>query len=217
LDEQPIEVLASCIAPRSAVSVGHGAVWACPDGLMYFGMNGSRLLTAGLMTREDWQAIAPQTIVAVTYKGLYFGFYTVGGVTDGFIIDPANPTGLYFLDLGYPAAYFDELTDALYVLQGTGIRKWDAGAPLTTIFKSKTFKAPQPVSFACVEVVADNWPCTFKLYADHMLRYTKTVTSREPFWVPGGYLAEDWEVQLETTTNVQGCAVAQTMEELQEV
>ena len=43
---------------------GHGVVWACPDGLAYFGDNGVSLLTAGIMTKEDWQAINPKTLVA---------------------------------------------------------------------------------------------------------------------------------------------------------
>lgn len=216
LDDQPVEFLQACVAPLSAVSMGHGVAWASPDGLAYVGQGGAKLLTDGLMTRDDWQALKPETIQGCMYEGRYFGFYSPStGVRKGFVIDPANPQGLYFLDFGVDALYLDDLQDALYVLDGANVQKWDAGASLTATFKSKLQRLPRPVAgFACAEVRADAYPVTFKLYGDGVLKHTQSVASAAPFRLPGGYMAQDWQAEIVTTQAVQGVAVAHSMQEL---
>jgi hypothetical protein len=216
MDQQPLEFLQACIAPRSVANMGAGVAWASSDGLCWWGPStGPRILTAGVMTREDWQALRPETIIGRMYEGLYFGSYDDGSGRKGFMIDPANPTGLYFLDAGYTALHFDELQDQLYVLNGTNVQRWDAGATfMTTRAKSKTFRAPAPTNFACAEVVADAYPVTAKFYADGALKHTQAVTSRMPFFLPAGFMALDWQFEVETTGAVQGIAIAHTMAEL---
>jgi hypothetical protein len=55
---------------------------------------------------------------------------------------------------------------------------------------------------------------TFQVYADGVLKHTQTVTSRDPFWLPSGYMALDWQMEVETTGAVQGCVLATSMQEL---
>jgi hypothetical protein len=215
MDQQLLEIPQACVAPRSAVSLGTGVAWASEDGLCWFGAGGARVLTAGLMTREDWQALVPSSIVGRHYEGLYFGSFDDGSGRKGFLIDPANPTGIYFLDTGYATAYFDELRDQLYVLDGAAVKKWDAAATsMTVTFRSKVFRMARPLCFACAEVIADAYPLTFRLYADGVLKHTQTVAGRNPFRLPSGFMAMDWQVELEGTTAVQGAALAGSMTEL---
>lgn len=162
LDQLPLEIPQGCVSSRSAVSMGTGVAWASADGLCWYGADGARIVTAGLMTRDDWQAIKPATIIGQMYEGLYLGSYSLdGGVTrKGFMIDPQKPTGIYFLDKGYEAMYFDELQDQLYVLDGTGVQRWDGWNEfpefvMKTTFVSKQFRLPYPaVAFAWAEVIA---------------------------------------------------------------
>ena len=215
LDEQPTAFLQACVAPASVVSLGHGVAWASPDGLAYIGQDGARMLTEGVMTREDWQALVPSTIIGCMFERRYFGFYTVGGVRKGFVMDPANPSGVYFLDFGVDAVYGDDLQDALYVLDGVSVKKWDASSALTVTFKSKLHRLPKPAcAFAVAEVTADAYPVTFKLYADGVLRHTQTVASAAPFRLPGGYHAQTAQMEVSGTAAVQGVAVAHSMAEL---
>jgi hypothetical protein len=65
-------------------------------------------------------------------------------------------------------------------------------------------------------VVADTYPVTFKLYADGALKHTQAVTSRDPFRLPSGYMALDWQMEIEGTTAVQGAALATSMAEIAE-
>jgi hypothetical protein len=271
MDEQPVEFYQSCIAPLSAVGMGHGVAWASPDGLAYLGAGGPRLLTAGIMTRDDWQAINPSSIQGCMYEGRYFGFCVYGGGNKGFIFDPANPQGMYFLDFGADAVHVDALQDALFVLNGTNVQKFDFGAAKTVTFKSKVFHQTKPVhGFACAEVIGEALgpllTCpnlvsgkiyiivtvgtsdfesfgaatntvntvftasangsgattgtvrevltTFKLYADGVLKHTQSVTSANPFRLPGGYHGQDFQVEVSTTGSIQGVALAHSMQEL---
>jgi hypothetical protein len=198
--------------------MGAGVAWASEDGLCWYGSGGPRILTAGVMTREDWQALKPSTIIGKMYEGLYFGSYDDGNGRKGFMIDPGNPTGMYFLDSGYAALHFDELRDQLYVLDGTSVKKWDAGSAFLTVRAvSKVFKAPAVLNFAAAEVVADAYPVTFKVYADGVLKHTQSVTSRSPFRLPSGFAALDWQLELSGTQPIQGAAIATSMEELAQV
>ena len=215
MDEQPTAFLQACVAPASVVSLGHGVAWASPDGLAYIGQDGARMLTEGVMTREDWQALEPSSILGCMFERRYFGFYTVGGVRKGFVVDPVNPSGVYFLGFGVDAVYVDDLQDALYVLDGVSVKKWDASSALTVTFKSKLYRLPKPAcAFAAAEVTADAYPVSFKLYADGVLRHTQTVASAAPFRLPGGYHAQTAQMEVSGTAAVQGVAVAHSMAEL---
>lgn len=217
LDDQPLDFRQACVAAKSAVSMGHGVVYACPDGLAYIGSGGARLLTQGILMRDDWQALVPTTVVGTQYEGNYIGFYNAGAGLRGFVIDPLNPQGLYFLDFGFLAAHTDDVSDSTYVLDGVNIRKWDAGTGLTATFKSKEFRMPQPTqAFSCAEVVADSYPATFKLYADGALKHTQTVTSRAAFRLPSGYYANDYQIEVSTASNIQAVVMAHSMTELAE-
>lgn len=219
MDQRPLEFYQGCVAPRSVVSMGAGVVWASSDGLCWWGPgSGARVITAGIMTRDDWQALAPGSVVGQMYEGLYFGSYDDGTGRKGFFVDPVNPTGIYFLDGGYEAMHFDELQDQLYVLDGAGVMRWDADDfAMTARARSKVFRVPAPMNFACAEVVADVYPATFRLWADGVLRHTQTVVSRNPFRLPSGYMALDWQLEVETAGAVQGASVATSMNELAQV
>ena len=214
MDQQLLDIPQACVAPQSVVSMGAGVAWASNDGLCWYGSGGAKIITAGLMTRDDWQALNPSSIVGCMYEGLYFGSYDDGSGRKGFFIDPSAPQGIYFMDVGYTALHFDELQDQLYVLSSTNVQKWDAGAPMTARFKSKVFRLPRPAAFACGEVVSETYPVQFKLYADGALRYSHTVTSRNPFRLPSGFMASDWQIELETATDVVYAAIAGSMTEL---
>lgn len=218
MDQQPVEMSQGCIAERSVVSMGSGVAWASEDGLCWYGSGGARsILTAGLMTREDWQALKPETIIGKMYEGLYFGSYDDGSGRKGFLIDPASPQGLYFLDMGHVAMHFDELRDQLYVLDGTSIKKWDAGLAMTYRARSKQFQAPHPMNFGAAEVTADAYPVTFRLFADGVLKHTQSVTGRNPFRLPSGFLAQDWQIEIEGANAVQGVAIGTSIAELAQV
>lgn len=216
MDDAPIEFIAACVSPQSMVSMGHGVCWATSDGLAYVGTaHAPSLLTADCMLLDDWKALNPETIIGCQYNGLYVGFYNAGGLK-GFVFNPLAPQeGIRFLSTGYSAAHFDPLSEKLYVLNGTSVQEWNAGASnMTAEFTSKVFRMPAPVNLAAAEVVADSYPCTLTLYADARAPWVRTVTSKAPFTLPGGYTADDYQIKVSTALDVTGIVLAETLDEL---
>lgn len=216
MDQQPLEIQQGCVAARSVVSMGNGVAWASEDGLCWYGQGGARVITNGIMLREDWQALVPSSIIGKMYEGLYLGSYNDGSGRKGFIIDPSGG-GIYFLDTGYEAMHFDSLKDQLYVLTGANIGKWDTGSSLTYRSRSKPFRQGSPINFAAAVVVANAYPVTFRLYADGALKHTQTVADRNIFRLPSGYRAFEFQIELEGTNPVQDAAIATSVEELKQV
>lgn len=216
IDAPPVELIAPCVSVQSVASLDHGVVWASADGLAYVGSKGApRLLTDGILQRQDWQALNPSTMVGANYLGWYVAFYQVEGAWKGFAIDPVNPQGIYFLDPGYSAVYADPLQKALYVLDGTSVKKWDAGGlPLTVTHKTKVFRTAAPVNFGAMELVASSYPWTVKIWADGTLRVNRSITSRAPFMLPSGFLADEWQLELSGQGALQGAVMAESVAEL---
>jgi len=214
MDQQLLEIPQACIAPRSVASMGSGVAWASEDGLCWFGSGNAKVLTAGLISRENWQAMNPASMIGSMAEGLYFGSYLDGAVRRGFVIDPLNPNGIYFMDTGYTALHFDDLQDQLYVLAGGNIQRWNEGAPMTYRFRSKEFRLPRPLNFAAAEVVASGYPVTVRVFADGVLRHTQAVANQNPFRLPSGFMGHVWQIEIEGTHNVQRVTLATSMAEL---
>ena len=61
-------------------------------------------------------------------------------------------------------------------------------------------------------VVATTYPVTYKLYADGVLKHTQTVTSRDPFRLPGGYVARDFQQEVSSATGpIEAVMLAEEM------
>jgi hypothetical protein len=217
MDDEPVPLIAACVSAQSVVSFKHGVCWASADGLAYVGNTGAALLTQGLMGKEDWQDLSPDTMIAGQYRGRYMAFYYDGSAWRGFMIDPLSPTGVYFFDQGYSAVYYDELQETFYVLQNTDIKKWDAGASnMTATFRSKEFRQPKATNPGVAEVIADSYPVTFKLYADGALKFTKSVAGPDEFYLPGGYLANSLQVEVSSDDAITGVVVAETVDDIKQ-
>ncbi len=242
MDQTPLEIPQGCVSARSIVSMGTGVAWASEDGLCWYGAGGARILTAGRMTREDWQALVPSSIVGRMYEGLYVGSYSTDGGSSrqGFIVNPGDANaGIYFLDTGYEGMHFDELQDQLYVLDGTSVKRWDAaaGASMTWRFRSKQFRLPRPANFGVLEVQADTYPVTVRVDALALpsatvtklvarrpavfsapqattFRYTVSVAGPDSVPLPSGFMATDWRIEIEGTGTVQALAMASSVDEL---
>lgn len=224
-DQLPIEGQALS-SIDSVVSFGHGCAYACEDGLQYIGESGSSIITSGIFTRDQWQAMSPTTMVGGQYEGLYLCFYTVDGQRKGFMLDPLNPTGIFELAAGYEATFFDDLQDTLYVLDGTDVRKWDAiesAQFMTVTWRSKEF-VTSFVNFAWLRATADGFPITVKIDARVLdagdpaaasaavaadfpslitdlgagkVRITHTLTNDRPTpAMPGNFLGNEWQIEV---------------------
>lgn len=71
------EVPQACVSKRSfAYLTGIGVVFASPDGLIAVsGVGQVRNLTETIFTREQWQALEPESIIAVAHDDVYHFYY----------------------------------------------------------------------------------------------------------------------------------------------
>lgn len=69
-----LEVPQAAVAKQSFASLtGIGVVFASPDGLIAVGGTGQvQNLTSGIYTREQWQALQPESIIAAAHDDTYF-------------------------------------------------------------------------------------------------------------------------------------------------
>ena len=222
MSNRPMEEFAHpCSSKRSVVSAFGGVTWAGPNGLCHVGQSGSRVVTEGILTAEQWQAMVPSTMIGGMFENYYLGFYN-DGTAKGFLIDPINPTGIISLTQGARGRYFDPVSLRLY-LQDTSnvIRRWHhpSGASLSVTFKTGIKRHQAMTNPGYALVVADEpVSVAVTLWANVLQSggalawtsvLTRTVTSGEVFTLPAGYLAQEYQAQLVTTGPVQGLLLAE--------
>lgn len=218
----PLALAQPCASARSVVAFGDGAAWASNEGLAWAGTGGQVLLTGptaanprGLVTEAQWKALNPASMIAGRWGRLYVCSYDDGSGRKGFMIDPHDVgQGLWFLSTGFDACHYDDLADALYVLEGTSVRRFGAGAALVPTAKSKEFQQTAPTAYTLAKVVANAYPVTIKVYADAVLKATMSLPDARAARIPGSgaYLAETWQV--EVTGAAQAVRLANSVTDL---
>lgn len=205
-----IEIEQACVSKRSIARMGlEGVVYASPDGLVLVGPGSASVVTFDYYTREEWQALSPETMVAFSHDQAYIAFYD-NGVTRGCIIMDPKVDGIVHAEIEADGGYVDELTDTLYLLIDGDVYEWDAGAAMESAWHSKTFSG-RPINPSMAQVIAESYPggtpIELRVYGDGVLRHTQAVTSRNPFRLPAGYLASDWELDVTSTVAVDEIAI----------
>ena len=156
----PIEQ--SCVSAKSVAMLPGGVMYASPDGLMLFTSNNQELVTEGLWTRDQWQALHPEKILATWHNKRYVAFFK--GTARGFVFDPTAKDIVWIqLPAGYNVygIYHDSVDDAVYVSiysnDVKGIFKLEAGDPMEYTWKSKHFFTSALTSMNTVRVVGEQY------------------------------------------------------------
>ncbi|OWY39337.1 hypothetical protein CEK28_08435 [Xenophilus sp. AP218F] len=210
----PTDFAQACVSAASIVHNGAGAVYASPDGLCYLGNGGSRVLTESMLTAEQWAAYHPDTLRGVLFENQYLGFYDKNGERGGFVFDLINGDFVP-LDQYFPAAFVDDLRDAVYVAGADGkIQRFNAGPALAARWRSKPI--PERTRAPMVaKVLADSYPVTLRLYDGDVLLRTATATSRAGFRVgEPSRLASKLRLEVEARSRVLAVGIADDFREL---
>ena len=138
--------------------------------------------------------------------------------------------------------YYDPQDGQLYLIDTTAtnrkIQKFQGSNTLATMkWKSKKFVTPNPTSMAWVSVTAEAYPFTVSVWADGTLIYVGTVTESSgtktlAVSTPGSIsnstiyetvmrlpsnVAKEWEVQVESTKNINELCLAESIDEIRSV
>jgi hypothetical protein len=216
-----LEFPQACVSKRSIVETGDGVLYASPDGYVSIG-SGVGLITATLLSRDGWQAYVPSSMECYLYNGRIHVMYNTGSVRGCLVIDPTGQGAVMTtMDINAATAvnagYYDPARDILYLAQGGNIVRVDQGSALTATWRSRLYRLPWQQNMSVAQVRAASYPVTLRIYADGVLKTTKTVTSAEHFPLAGGFRALDWEFEIDTTTEVSEVNIATSVAELKAV
>ncbi|HEY0960909.1 MAG TPA: hypothetical protein VGE69_00955 [Pseudomonadales bacterium] len=215
MSDRTLNINQGCVSKRSIVSGEFGVVYASPDGLVLIGGDMADVVTREFLTRDQWLAFKPSSIIGVLYNGMYMGFYDNGSEQGGFLFDPANAAaGFIYLDIFPSAVYADPLSDKLYLCIDGDVVAWDAGDPLEYAWKSKEFVSPRPSNFTAARVTAKDYDSlTLKAYVGGVLTHTQAITDAEPFRLP---FKPDRRFQfiLSGTSEVELVEIAESVQEI---
>lgn len=220
MSSERLELAQACVSKRSIVETGDGVLYASPDGVVSISSGGMDVITKGILTRAQWQAYNPSSMVAAVHESRYHVMYQTVGGTRGWLIFDFSGQGATFTTTNLntttavTALYTDIRSDTLYMAQGTNIVRFDAGSALTYTWRSKTFRAPYAMNFSKAQVVASAYPVTFKLYGDGALKFTKSVTEGNLFHLPSGYRALDYQIELTGTADITQVSVTTSAGEM---
>lgn len=108
----------ACMSKRGIVQHGDIILYPCPEGLAAIGPGIREVVTEGIMTRQEWQALYnPESINAYSWEGKYIGFYESNGMKAGFMFD-IKTKDLTDLTFYAAAGYRDPGTGILYLSLG---------------------------------------------------------------------------------------------------
>lgn len=205
----------ACVSKRSIVVIDGIVHYASPDGLVGLTTGGSTIITAGMFGQDDWLALKPESMHGYEHDGRYIGFYDNGVTQGGFIYDRRAQT-FQMHDVYASGGYRDLKRDALYLIISNDLYKWDKGAALTFVWRSKLFTMPHDIGFSCFQIEAEGYPITFNLFRDGVLHHSESVNSQAIRRLPAGR-GRDWEFEIIGTAEVFGVHIAQSPKELTDV
>jgi len=206
------DVNQACISKRSIVSLNNYVFYASPDGLVGLSPGGSAVVTEGMFDKYSWQSLSPADLVGCRFENKYIGFLKTTSGNGGFVYDIAAKTW-NFHNIYATGGFNDLKNDALYVIKGNELWKWDTGTALSYVWKSKKFTFAEPKGFTCYRVQAEAYPVTMKVYRDGTEIVNISVTDNGLKRLPAG-IGTDWEFQLEGNTEVYNVQIAQSPIEL---
>jgi len=211
---QKLESNQACVSKRSAVIVNGSLLYASPDGLVALTGNGAIPLTDKIITREQWQTFAPETIEAYFQEGRYLAFY--GALLDkGFIFDPETGDFRHF-DTTAQCGFNSLLSDALYISNNGVISQWEASNSLMPyVWRSKVYQLSD-INMGCALVKGTDLNLVgFRIFVDgaEILNTVPGTLTEYAFRLPNDR-GDNWEFELYGSGEVETVIIASSMSEI---
>jgi hypothetical protein len=218
MSAQKLDSTQACVSRRSIAAVQGGVLFASPDGLCAADANGVTVVSAGIYTREDWQALNPASMFGADHENICYLFYNNG--MPGCLTFDLSAKKLGRIELQATAAFVDRITDTMYLAYGTSITALFGGATRRTgKWKSGKATLPKQSSFAWLKVMGDqtpSTPVTVRWTRDGGTPYTVAVTSIQPVRLPAGIYLEH-EIEIESQARITSLVMTSSTQELQAI
>ena len=175
-----------CAAKNSFASVDQqGVVFASAEGLVLVGPGGGQFISRKFYDRADWQALNPGQIRGVYHDGAYIAFTDDKATA----INPAMEGTVEVVDAGVEAVFQDTERDRVYVIDSQHrLAEWKtepaAGDSARTLKWRSGIQVGKKRTYYAAQVIADDYPVTFKLFGDGDELMSKAVADGSPFRLP---------------------------------
>ena len=240
-----VDVAQSCLNTDSIVDMGEYVLYSGPDGLVQVSNTTGQVISKEFINPKQWNSdfYAP-TYKAFLYEGLYVAFWESGSNYGGWIFDPRRPETAFSTfevnSTSVRGGVTQKSTGELFYIAADNLLRLlqFRGGPVVRGFakyKSRVFVS-QPTSMAAIKIVAQDYPVSFKVYADGVLiaqqaiqknsdnRFS-TVSSILPAGANGDIGASpiarlpanhgsEWEVEITSDYEVDEVMLASTIAEL---
>jgi len=162
---EKIEVNLPCISARGVVDLGYAVAYPSHSGLVSVSSAGANVVTAGMLTRDQWLQMNPYSFAAGQYSGRWMASYAYtdegGSEKRGIIIiDLTGENAFLIRNTDYAdAMHYDISSGSLYILKsGTDIYEWDAlSQPYgEQLWRSKKFVIQTEINFGALLVEGDD-------------------------------------------------------------
>lgn len=209
-----------CIARRSIASGAFGCCYASPDGLVVISGGGSGVVTEGMLTPEQWQALNPPSMITVVHENhVIITFTRLDGTQGTLIFNPQmKDAGIRFDDQTFTAAYRDPLLDSVIIYDPDTPGRfllWDRGEKKNYTWRSRLTILPKPVNFTAFRIEADSYDnLTFRLIIADQVKAEVRVTGPQEHRLPAGYTDRHVQIEMEGTDPVRSISIAEAPHEL---
>jgi hypothetical protein len=231
---EKMEANLPCLTRHGIVDLGYAAAYPSHEGLVLITAQGANVVTRNLFTRDQWRKLAPETFRADQYDGRYlFSHLVVGAATRTVgMIDLSGSQPFYSSSSGQAVSWYAEPgTGRLFLIgapESSGnVLQWDApdGNLRLMRWRSRLNVLATNTNFGAMRIDTDAVPAgkpsggaadmTCRVYASGTLVRTFTDVNK-PVRLPSGFLATDWEWEIEGYAPVTGVSMATTIAELAE-
>lgn len=242
LSIQEVEFDAPCIVPASVCSIGSGVVFISHDGLILISGNAPpRNLTERFFSKDAWKSTWSPTMRAMYHDRRLILMSTDPSRPSLMMeIDGDRVHFSLLTDQGRALAVNPD-NDTLQFISSLGsfLQQWEFDPPGGLLqagmsWRSKVFTLPKQINLSCGQVFATAYPLTLKVFAATpgqavplgnasvagqtlptlAQRANLTVYGPDPFRLPDGFIAREWQFEVSGATVVHRMEFAESMDEL---
>lgn len=215
------------ISYQSACLYNGGCFYATKDGIVMLAGNQSKVITTHLFTQDQWQALAPWTMIGVVHDGYYFGFtktHSIRFKIPESIYEETQIESLTTLSIR-PTAVWRSDQDELYFATQEGIFQWNKGESWKPFrWVGKLHSTMAYTAFTAYKLVQDFAESRVKhtaykrhrgeLVQESVVLGDKTVIDSRPHRLKRGYATLQFDVEISGTGEVWEYHVATSIAEL---
>jgi hypothetical protein len=206
------------VSKRSMVGYNNHALYASKDGIVMIAPSRQcKIITSHHYTRDQWQALLPDTMHAVVHDGHYFGFFeneTIRfRIPDG-VYEEQGDISLTTLSIR-PTAAYRSLNDELYYADAQGVWQWNNGTDWQTFYvESAPLDMAGITEFAAFKLICTHARATIEHWVDQERIDLDLIDTPEPVWLPSYRNGISWSYTLASKGEVTEYSLSTSINDL---